>query len=59
MLANGRTSSYSTGNGACVDVGSDSQRVGVRDSTLQDASPIIMFDADVWSAFIAGVKAIV
>ena len=56
MIANGnapfRTSTYSGGNGACVEVGSPAPAVvGVRDSKRDD-SPVLAVDPRAWSAFL-------
>ncbi|OZM73333.1 DUF397 domain-containing protein [Amycolatopsis antarctica] len=42
--------------GSCVEVNLGSDRVGVRDTKLED-SPVFVFDASEWSAFLAAVKA--
>jgi hypothetical protein len=49
-----RTSSYSAGNG-CVEVALVGDQVAVRDSK-EAARPILMFTADEWRAFLAGVR---
>ncbi|WP_327315853.1 DUF397 domain-containing protein [Streptomyces sp. NBC_01235] len=50
-------SSYSTGNGACVEIKSPVvQAMFVRDSKVQDG-PNLVFPADAWSDFVASVKA--
>ncbi|MER6953291.1 DUF397 domain-containing protein [Streptomyces sp. NPDC001858] len=48
-------SSYSTGNGACVEVKSPVQALVVRDSKVLDG-PTLVFPADAWSDFVASVK---
>ncbi|MFI6860841.1 DUF397 domain-containing protein [Streptomyces sp. NPDC050421] len=51
-----RTSSYSSGNGQCVEVADAQGAVPVRDS--KDATgPVVSFSGHSWSAFIADVKA--
>ena len=50
-----RTSSYSAGNGACVEVGSGDATVGVRDSVLE-GSPVLAFPVAAWQAFIAALR---
>lgn len=40
----------------CVEVGTASGVVGVRDTKLGPASPILAFTEAEWSAFVAGVK---
>jgi hypothetical protein len=48
-------SSYSTGNGACVEVKSPVvSALSVRDSKVTDG-PTLAFPADSWSAFVAEV----
>jgi Domain of unknown function (DUF397) len=50
-----RKASYSTGNGACVEVVSSGGRLAVRDS--QDPSgPVIIFGRPAWSELVSKVK---
>ncbi|MDN0194014.1 DUF397 domain-containing protein [Streptomyces sp. S.PNR 29] len=50
-------SSYSGGNGACVEVKSPSEAaLSVRDSKVTDG-PTLAFPADAWNTFVASVKA--
>ncbi|GGS50429.1 MULTISPECIES: DUF397 domain-containing protein [Streptomyces] len=50
-------SSYSAGNGACVEVKSPTAvELAVRDSKTPEG-PILAFPADAWNAFVASVKA--
>ncbi|GAA2240247.1 DUF397 domain-containing protein [Streptomyces ruber] len=50
-------SSYSQGNGACVEVSSPvSSQLAVRDSKLSDGGPILAFPADAWNLFVSSVK---
>ncbi|MCI3272382.1 DUF397 domain-containing protein [Streptomyces cylindrosporus] len=50
-------SSYSTGNGACVEVKSPAgEDLSVQDSKVTDG-PVLAFPADAWNAFVASVKA--
>ncbi|MFF7330923.1 DUF397 domain-containing protein [Streptomyces sp. NPDC090306] len=50
-------SSYSTGNGACVEVKSPVfTALDVRDSKVQDG-PTLSFPAGAWNSFVASVKA--
>jgi hypothetical protein len=49
-------SSYSTGNGACVEVKSPvREELAVRDSKVV-AGPTLAFPAGSWSAFVSGVN---
>ncbi|MEU9577319.1 DUF397 domain-containing protein [Streptomyces chilikensis] len=49
-------SSYSTGNGACVEVKSPvREELAVRDSKVP-AGPTLAFPADSWSAFVSGIN---
>ncbi len=49
-------SSYSQGNGACVEVKSPaSAELTVRDSKVPDG-PVLAFPADAWNLFVASVK---
>ncbi|MCX4666375.1 DUF397 domain-containing protein [Streptomyces sp. NBC_01381] len=48
-------SSYSTGNGACVEVKSPlSTAISVRDSKVTEG-PVLAFPAESWSAFVSEV----
>ncbi|MGN5379101.1 DUF397 domain-containing protein [Streptomyces sp. MUSC 14] len=50
-------SSYSAGNGACVEVRkATAAELSVRDSK-DVAGPVLAFPADAWNAFVATVKA--
>ncbi|MFJ8083581.1 hypothetical protein RKD23_004316 [Streptomyces sp. SAI-170] len=50
-------SSYSQGNGACVEVKSPvTAALAVRDSKVTDG-PTLAFPADAWQAFVTSVKA--
>ncbi len=50
------TSSYSTGNGACVEVKSPAlSALAVRDSKVPEG-PTLAFPADSWNAFVAEVS---
>ncbi len=49
-------SSYSGGNGACVEVRSPLvAALSVRDSKVSDG-PVLAFPADAWNAFVTSVK---
>ena len=50
-------SSYSQGNGACVEIKSPVlSAMAVRDSKVTDG-PTLAFPADVWNTFVSSVKA--
>jgi hypothetical protein len=50
-------SSYSTGNGACVEIKSPVvAAMSVRDSKVPQG-PVLDFPADAWNSFMASVKA--
>ncbi|MER7926210.1 MULTISPECIES: DUF397 domain-containing protein [unclassified Streptomyces] len=50
-------SSYSQGNGACVEIKSPVlSAMAVRDSKVSEG-PVLDFPADAWKAFVASVKA--
>jgi Domain of unknown function (DUF397) len=52
-----RTSSYSGGNGGqCVEAGSASGAVLVRDTKQDGRGPVLAFSAGAWRAFAATVK---
>jgi hypothetical protein len=49
-------SSYSAGNGACVEVKSPTAAaLAVRDSKVPEG-PVLAFPADAWNAFVASIK---
>ncbi|MFD7707755.1 DUF397 domain-containing protein [Streptomyces sp. NPDC059785] len=48
-------SSYSMGNGACVEVKSPQLALAVRDSKIPEG-PTLAFPAESWNAFVAGVS---
>jgi hypothetical protein len=49
-------SSYSAGNGACVEVKSPTvAALAVRDSKTPDG-PVLAFPADAWNTFVASIK---
>ncbi|MFA3876505.1 DUF397 domain-containing protein [Streptomyces sp. MMCC 100] len=49
-------SSYSGGNGACVEVRSPlTEALAVRDSKVT-GGPVLAFPADAWNAFVTSVK---
>ncbi|GGO47479.1 MULTISPECIES: DUF397 domain-containing protein [Streptomyces] len=49
-------SSYSTGNGACVEVKSPvTHAISVRDSKITDG-PVIAFPAESWNVFVTEVR---
>lgn len=49
-----RTSSYSSGNGQCVEVADAQGAVPVRDSKAV-GGPVLMFGVGAWAVFVAGV----
>jgi hypothetical protein len=55
-----RKSSYSGGNGGgCVEAGNDPHGVMIRDTQdlrWPDGAPVIMFPAEAWRKFTAGLK---
>ncbi|SFX36008.1 DUF397 domain-containing protein [Streptomyces atratus] len=50
-----RTSSYSSGNGQCVEVADVQGAVPVRDSKAA-SGPVLIFGAGAWAAFVAGMR---
>ncbi|ONI90530.1 hypothetical protein ALI22I_12450 [Saccharothrix sp. ALI-22-I] len=48
-----RKSSYSESANGCVEIGSTPRVVGVRDSKLGDASPVLTFTRTAFGAFLA------
>ncbi|WP_190824356.1 DUF397 domain-containing protein [Saccharopolyspora pogona] len=51
-----RKSSYSGQSGSCVEVGQVVDLVGMRDSKLGDASPVLTVSRARWADFVAAVK---
>jgi hypothetical protein len=51
-----RKSSYSDGNGDCVEIGSRPGSVGVRDTKQDGRGPVLEFTQSEWEAFVRGVK---
>lgn len=51
-----RKSSHSERQNNCVEVATAAGRIGLRDSKLGAASPILTFTKPEWAAFLAGVK---
>jgi Domain of unknown function (DUF397) len=55
---NWHKSSYSNGaQNGCVEVGTAPGLVGVQDSKLGEASPILAFSRRAWAAFLADLEA--
>jgi hypothetical protein len=54
-----RKATASVGSGACVQIGTrtNTDRVAIRDSKLGESSPVLVFTASEWTAFLEGVKA--
>ena len=51
-------SSFSGSGGSCVEVADVAEGGAlVRDTKLGEDSPVLTFNADEWTAFVAGVKA--
>lgn len=48
-----RKSSYSQAQNGCVEIGSSATVVGVRDSKLGGASPVLTFSRKAFAAFLA------
>lgn len=51
-----RKSSYSGGNGNCVEVASTETVVGIRDSKQRGHGAILTFSRAEWDAFISAIK---
>jgi hypothetical protein len=52
-----RKSSYSERANNCVEVAITDDAIGVRDSKLGEASPILTYTPDEWAAFVEGIRA--
>jgi hypothetical protein len=48
-----RKSSYSQAQNGCVEIGSTATVIGVRDSKLGDASPVLSFSPKAFRAFLS------
>ena len=57
MFTDWRKSRFSFSNGGCVEVGSGSGAVGVRDTKQDGAAPVLRFTAASWRKFTAALKA--
>lgn len=54
---NWRKASFSSGGDNCVEVGfAEDGRVGLRDTETDGHGPTLVFRADEWDAFLAGVR---
>ena len=51
-----RKATRSHGNGNCVEVATDRQGVGVRDTAQHGSGPVLQFPATAWLAFIGNAK---
>lgn len=54
--ANWGKSTFSGNNGGCVEVATLPGWVGVRDTKLGDASPVLAFTNAEWIAFLNGIR---
>jgi hypothetical protein len=55
---NWRTSSYSTYNGNCVEIGRlDGPVIGVKDTKHREIGPVLAFTQNEWRTFLSSVKA--
>ncbi|WBB69819.1 DUF397 domain-containing protein [Micromonospora sp. WMMD812] len=52
-----RTSTRSSGNGNCVEVGAAAGRIAVRDSKDRPG-PVLVFAPSAWRAFVAGIDGV-
>jgi hypothetical protein len=51
-----RKASYSVHNGGCVGAGTGPGMVGVRDTQLREASPVLEFSPAAWARFLGQVR---
>lgn len=57
MASNWRKSSYSGGQGgSCVEVGTDTHTVAVRDTTQEGRGPVLRVNSADWSRFMKALK---
>jgi uncharacterized protein DUF397 len=53
-----RKSSFSGYNGSCFEIARlRSDRIGVRDTKDRGSGPVLVFNQDEWTAFLAGLRA--
>jgi hypothetical protein len=55
-LSGWHKSSFSNGANGCIEVGGAENVIGVRDTKLAPASPILAFPTRSWAAFTEGVR---
>jgi hypothetical protein len=57
MVSGWRVSSYTGGQGNCVEVGRSATTIAVRDTKDRERGPVLHFDRAAWCAFIQRLKA--
>jgi Domain of unknown function (DUF397) len=51
-----RVASYTGGQGNCVEVGTSTDMIAVRDTKNREDGPVLRFDLPAWRAFIQHLK---
>jgi hypothetical protein len=51
-----RVASYTGGQGNCVEVGTSTAMIAVRDTRNREGGPVLRFDPPAWRAFMQRVK---
>jgi hypothetical protein len=51
-----RVASYTGGQGNCVEVGTSTAMIAVRDTKNREDGPVLRFDLPAWHAFIQHLK---
>ena len=51
-----RVASYTGGQGNCVEVGTSTARIAVRDTKNREDGPVLRFDLPAWRVFIQRLK---
>ena len=55
-ISNWRVASYTGGQGNCVEVGTSTATIAVRDTKNRTEGPVLRFDFPAWRAFIQRLK---
>jgi hypothetical protein len=56
VVSDWRVASYTGGQGNCVEVGTFTTMIAVRDTKYREDGPVLRFDLPVWRAFTQRLK---
>jgi hypothetical protein len=56
QVSDWRVATYTGGQGNCVEVGTSSAAIVIRDTKDRDSGRILRFDPSVWDAFTRSIK---